>query len=133
MTGLQRVVIDTSTLMGAVLRPASVPRQAFMAVVGSCELCMSPATLQELHRVLGRAKFDRYAPPGSSGWTSGNWWPGTLVCGKSTRPASRLRQARAGTRRTTSPWRWPWPATRRHWFQAMTICWCCTPGRAFKC
>lgn len=62
MTEPQRVVIDTSTLVGAVLRPASVPRQAFMAVVGSCELCMSPATLQELHRVLGRAKFDRYAP-----------------------------------------------------------------------
>lgn len=61
MTGLQRVVIDTSTLVGAVLRVGSVPRQAFMTIVSSCELCVSPATLQELRRVLGRAKFDRYA------------------------------------------------------------------------
>ncbi len=62
MTDPQRVVIDTSTLVGAVLRPASVPRQAFLAAVSSFELCVSPATLDELRRVLGRAKFDRYAP-----------------------------------------------------------------------
>lgn len=62
MTDPQRVVIDTSTLVDAVLRSDSVPRQAFMAVVSSFELCVSPATLDELRRVLGRAKFDRYAP-----------------------------------------------------------------------
>ena len=62
MTDPQRVVIDTSTLVGAVLRPASVPRQAFLAAVSAFELCVSSATLDELRRVLGRAKFDRYAP-----------------------------------------------------------------------
>ncbi|HXE21872.1 MAG TPA: putative toxin-antitoxin system toxin component, PIN family [Rhodoferax sp.] len=62
MTDPQRVVIDTSTLVGAVLRPASVPRQAFIAAVSSFELCVSPATLDELRRVLRRARFDRYAP-----------------------------------------------------------------------
>jgi putative PIN family toxin of toxin-antitoxin system len=58
----QRVVIDTSTLVGAVLRPDSVPRQAFMAVVRTCEFCVSSATLDELREVLQRPKFDRYAP-----------------------------------------------------------------------
>ena len=54
--------MDTSSLVGAVLRPDSVPRQAFINAVSSFELCASPATLQELRRVLQRAKFDRYAP-----------------------------------------------------------------------
>ncbi len=62
MTGRQRVVIDTSTLIGAVLRPGSVPRQAFLAAVGACDLCVSHATLNELREVLQRPKFDRYAP-----------------------------------------------------------------------
>jgi uncharacterized protein len=55
------VVLDTSTLIGAVLRPDSVPRQAFLAAVGTRELCASRATLNELHEVLQRSKFDRYA------------------------------------------------------------------------
>lgn len=62
MSDWQRVVIDTSTLIGAVLRPGSVPRQAFLAAVKTCELCVSHATLNELREVLHRAKFDRYAP-----------------------------------------------------------------------
>jgi putative PIN family toxin of toxin-antitoxin system len=57
-----RIVIDTSTLIGAVLRPASVPRQAFLAAVTSCELCVSQSTLDELREVMQRPKFDRYAP-----------------------------------------------------------------------
>lgn len=61
MSDKRRVVIDTSTLIGAVLRPASVPRQVFLAVVSTCELCVSHATLDELHEVLQRPKFDRYA------------------------------------------------------------------------
>lgn len=62
MSDQQRVVIDTSTLVGAVLRPDSVPRQAFMAAVRTYELCVSCATLDELREVLQRPKFDRYAP-----------------------------------------------------------------------
>lgn len=42
------------------LRSASVPRQAFLLAVGTQELCVSVATLEELREVLHRAKFDRY-------------------------------------------------------------------------
>ncbi len=58
-----RVIVDTSTLIGAILRPNSVPRQAFLLAVDAYQLCLSTATLQELHAVLHRSKFDRYAPP----------------------------------------------------------------------
>ncbi|MDZ4252715.1 MAG: putative toxin-antitoxin system toxin component, PIN family [Sulfuritalea sp.] len=62
MTDRQRIVIDTSTLIGAILRPSSVPRQAFLAAVGAYDLCVSHATLNELRKVLQRPKFDRYEP-----------------------------------------------------------------------
>ncbi len=62
MSDRQRVVIDTSTLIGAVLRPNSVPRQAFLAAVRLYELCVSQATLTELREVMQRPKFDPYAP-----------------------------------------------------------------------
>ena len=55
-----RVVLDTSTLVGAILLPRSVPRQAFMQALARATLCASPATLAELERVLLRKKFDRY-------------------------------------------------------------------------
>ena len=55
-----RVVLDTSTLVGAILLPRSVPRQAFMLALARASLCASPATLAELERVLLRKKFDRY-------------------------------------------------------------------------
>ena len=61
MNDRQRVVIDTSTLVSAVLRPNSVPRHAFLAVVRLFELCVSQATLDELRQVMQRPKFDRYA------------------------------------------------------------------------
>lgn len=62
MSDRSRVVIDTSSLIGAVLRPASVPRQAFLYAVRNYELCLSHATLNEFREVLLRPKFDRYAP-----------------------------------------------------------------------
>jgi uncharacterized protein len=58
---LNRAVFDTSTLISAVLRPSSVPRQAFMLALGRCTLFVSPATLDELQGVLLRTKFDAYA------------------------------------------------------------------------
>ena len=57
-----RVVMDTSTLVGAMLRSESKPRQALLVVVKSHVLCVSQSTLTELHVVLQRSKFDRYAP-----------------------------------------------------------------------
>ena len=62
MSERQRVVIDTSTLIGSVLRPNSVPRQAFIDAVRLYEICVSQATLPELREVMQRHKFDRYAP-----------------------------------------------------------------------
>ena len=61
MNPLRRVVIDTSTLVSAVLRAESIPRKALLSAVNSFELCVSQDTLLELQEVLGRPKFDRYA------------------------------------------------------------------------
>ena len=62
MTEPRSVVIDTSTLVGAVLRPDSIPRRAFLAALDNFSLCVSHATVDELREVLHRPKFDRYAP-----------------------------------------------------------------------
>jgi len=60
MSFAKRVVIDTSTLIGALLKPQSIPRQAFLRAMASSTVCVSPATLDELEVVLMRDKFDRY-------------------------------------------------------------------------
>lgn len=60
MSFAKRVVLDTSTLISAALRPDSTPRQALLTAVASATLCASPATLAELEQVLMRDKFDRY-------------------------------------------------------------------------
>lgn len=60
MSAVRRVVLDTSTLVSAALRTGSVPHQALLKAVSSCELCASSATLDELEQVLRRDKFDRY-------------------------------------------------------------------------
>lgn len=54
--------MDTSTLIGALLRPDSAPRQALLTALSTCTLVACDATLNELHEVLQRPKFDRYAP-----------------------------------------------------------------------
>ncbi|MHB2009203.1 MAG: putative toxin-antitoxin system toxin component, PIN family [Acidobacteriaceae bacterium] len=55
---LRRVVLDTSTLVSAALRPDSIPYQALRF----CDLCASRETLGELKTVLTRAKFRHYLP-----------------------------------------------------------------------
>jgi predicted nucleic acid-binding protein len=59
MSVLRRVVLDTSTLVRAALRVGSVPHQALLKALGTCEICVSGATLSELEHVLKRDKFDR--------------------------------------------------------------------------
>lgn len=56
----KRIVLDTSTLVSAVLRKNSIPRQVFIKALSEAELCASPATLAELEKVIARGKFDRY-------------------------------------------------------------------------
>lgn len=60
MNFANRIVIDTSTLIGALLKPQSIPRQAFNHALATGTLCVSPATLAELESVLLRDKFDAY-------------------------------------------------------------------------
>src|ERR1035438_5041548 len=60
MSGVPRVVLDTSTLVSAALKVVSVPHQALLKALGSCQLCASAETLAELEQALEREKFDRY-------------------------------------------------------------------------
>ncbi|MGA2087129.1 MAG: putative toxin-antitoxin system toxin component, PIN family [Terracidiphilus sp.] len=60
MSRIQRVILDTSTLVSAALRMGSVPEQALLKALRTCEVCVSAETLDELGRVLERGKFDRY-------------------------------------------------------------------------
>jgi putative PIN family toxin of toxin-antitoxin system len=55
-----RVVFDASSLVGAAIRPGSIPDRALQIALGSCEPCVSAETLAELNEVLHRKRFDRY-------------------------------------------------------------------------
>ncbi len=55
MSGVRRVVFDTSTLVGVALKPGSTPHRALGLALQQCEVCMSAATLDELDEVLSRA------------------------------------------------------------------------------
>ena len=52
MSRIRRVVLDTSTLVSAALRIGSVPHQALMQALASCDVCASAETLAELEQVL---------------------------------------------------------------------------------
>ncbi|MBU0656944.1 MAG: putative toxin-antitoxin system toxin component, PIN family [Gammaproteobacteria bacterium] len=56
----KRVVFDTSTLIGVMINPHSVPALALAKAVRECEIFVSAETLEELQTVLSRDKFDRY-------------------------------------------------------------------------
>lgn len=60
MNPIQRVVFDSSTLIGAALRIGSVPHQALLKALFSCTVCASIGTMAEIEEVLNRSKFDRY-------------------------------------------------------------------------
>lgn len=60
MSHIRRVILDTSTLVSAALRIGSVPHQALLKALASCDVCASTETLDELEQVLDRDKFDRY-------------------------------------------------------------------------
>lgn len=58
--GRRRVVIDTSSLVGAMLRTRSTPSQVLAWVLDNCVLYASNATLTELANVTQRDGFDKY-------------------------------------------------------------------------
>jgi putative PIN family toxin of toxin-antitoxin system len=55
-----RIVFDTSTLVGAALRPDSVPERALQRTILFHCLFATAETLGELERVLRLKKFDRF-------------------------------------------------------------------------
>lgn len=60
MSGVRRVVFDTSSLVSAALRVGSTPHKALAQALMIGEVCVSASTLSELEQVLMRPKFDRY-------------------------------------------------------------------------
>ena len=58
----RRLVVDTSTLIGAAIKPDSIPRRALLLALSRFELCLSDRLLKELTGVLARRQFERYAP-----------------------------------------------------------------------
>ena len=58
-----RIVFDTSSLIGAALHPESIPDKALQQALEFWEICVSSESLAELRTVLDREKFDRYADP----------------------------------------------------------------------
>ena len=60
MSGVERLVFDTNTLISHLLIPASIPAQAVRKGLHKGQLIASDATLSELAEVIARPKFDRY-------------------------------------------------------------------------
>ena len=60
MSPLRRVVLDTSTLVGAALKPGSVPHLALLMALARADVCASVPTWLELERVMQHRRFDRY-------------------------------------------------------------------------
>lgn len=62
MTGKEslRVVVDTNVLISRLLAPDSLPGRTVSHAARHGRLLASSDTLEELARVLGREKFDRY-------------------------------------------------------------------------
>ena len=64
MSLLRRVVLDTSTLVGAALKPDSVPHRALLLALARGDVCASVQTWLELQRVMQHRRFDRYLARG---------------------------------------------------------------------
>lgn len=60
MSSVSRLVFDTSTLVGAVLRPRSVPALALTLAWEVADVIVSEDTLAELSTVLSRPRLDAY-------------------------------------------------------------------------
>jgi putative PIN family toxin of toxin-antitoxin system len=60
MNANRRVVFDTSTLVGAALRPASPANRAFSLALRHGVICICEPSLERLRSVLSRSKLDRY-------------------------------------------------------------------------
>lgn len=52
-------VLDTNVLVSATIFPNSIPSRAVLLAASKGVILFSQETLDELHEVLGRKKFDR--------------------------------------------------------------------------
>jgi uncharacterized protein len=60
MTMSNHIVLDTNTIVSALLLPTSIPRQAFDQAFDNGFVIVSEATITELAEVLQRSRFDKY-------------------------------------------------------------------------
>jgi uncharacterized protein len=58
---LLHVVVDTNVLISGLLKPSSVPGQAYAKARDSAQLVLNLSLLHEIQSVMLRPKFDRYA------------------------------------------------------------------------
>lgn len=63
MSSVSRLVFDTSTLIGAVLKPRSTPALALTLAWEVADVIVSDDTLEELRVVLSRPRLDVYREP----------------------------------------------------------------------
>jgi uncharacterized protein len=63
MSSVSRLVFDTSTLVGAVLKPRSTPALALTLAWEVADVIVSEETLDELHVVLSRSRVDAFREP----------------------------------------------------------------------
>lgn len=59
---IHRVVFDTSSYVGAVLFPGSVPYRALSRALGSYQLSISAEGLAQLENLLARRRFAKLIP-----------------------------------------------------------------------
>ena len=56
----RRVILDTNTIVSALIKPNSTPDRALRKAVIECDIFVSDETFDELRDVLFRKKLDRY-------------------------------------------------------------------------
>ena len=61
---MARIVFDASSIVGALLKPDSVPERALLLARARDVICLSDAVEAEIREVLGRPRFARYLSQG---------------------------------------------------------------------
>lgn len=60
---MPNIVLDVSSLVGALLKAGSVPERALLHARSHASICLSRAVEQEIRTVFSRPKFSRYVTP----------------------------------------------------------------------
>lgn len=61
---MPNVVLDASSLVGALLKEGSIPERALLLARASATICLSAAVEAEIREVFARPKFGRYLATG---------------------------------------------------------------------